>query len=130
MAKMHGSKAFFKIGSTSFVGYIRTVSLNRSGEAVDVTTLTLTDKTYIGGLKDATISFEGVFEPAADAALDAALAVLSTFEIGPQGSGSGAVKWSGSAILTRYNPNFSVSDAGKFTGEMQVSGGVTVGTYA
>ena len=130
MAKQHGSKAFFKINSTSFAAYIRSVTLNRSGEAVDVTTLTLTDHAYIGGIKDATISFEGMFEAAVDTELSADLSALSTFEIGPQGNASGAVKWSGSAILTRYNPTFSVSDAGKFTGEMQVSGGVTVGTYA
>lgn len=97
---------------------------------MDVTTLALTDKTYIGGLKDATVSFEGIFEPAVDAELNADLAASATFEIGPQGSGSGAVKWSGSAILTRYNIPLAVSDAGKFTGEMQVTGGVTVGTYA
>jgi len=130
VAKLHGSLAYFKVGSNSFVAYIRSVAMNRSGETVDVTTLALTDHAYLAGLKDATISFEGFFDPTLDGYMDAALAAISTFEVGPQGSTSGKVKWSGSAILTRYNPTFSTNDAGKFTGEMQVTGGVTVGTYA
>src|ERR1051325_97162 len=119
MGKAHGSLAYLKINSLNMQPYTRTVNLNRNGESVDVTTLAATDHDYLAGLRDATFGGDGVFDPAVDTELAADLAQVVTWEIGPQGNGSGKVKWSGSAILTRYNPTFSTNDAGKFTFEFQ-----------
>lgn len=136
MAFAHGSKAVFKLDNgagtlTDISAYVTTVGFAPKADTADVTTLGKTAKEFLAGLRDATISLEGVFDPAVDAILDAALGAgaTKTFEYGPQGSGTGAVKYTGECICTSYEVSAGVDDAGKFTAELQVSGAVTRGTY-
>lgn len=132
----HGSKAVFKLDDaagtlTDISAYITSVSFPRNADTVEVTTLGDTDKEYIAGLKDATISIEGIFDPAIDAIFDAALGASATksFEYGPQGSTTGNVKYTGECICTSYEPETGVDGAGTFSAELQVSGVITRGTY-
>ncbi len=136
MAFTHGSKAIFKLDDangtlTDISAYITRVSIPRNADTVEVTTLGYTDKGYIAGLKDATISIEGIFDPAVDVILDAALGASATksFEYGPQGSGVGSLNYTGECICTSYEPETGIDGAGTFSAELQVSGIITRGTY-
>lgn len=137
MTVSHGSKAVFKLDDASGVltdisQYITSITFSPSADTNEVTTLGDTSKEYIAGLKDATISIEGIFDPAVDEILNAALGSESTksFEYGPQGETTGNVKYTGECICTSYEVETGVDGAGTFSADFQVSGTITRGTYA
>jgi len=137
VAFKHGSKAVIKLGTSAapttpsdISQYCTNVGNPRSADTADVTTLGKTSKEYIPGLKDGTLGLEGVFDPTVDAHLEGILAVEVGFEYGPQGSGTGSVKYTGKAILTSYEPDTSIDGAGTWSAELQITGDVTRGTYA
>ncbi len=136
MAFGHGSKAVFKLDNsggtlTDISAYVTSVGFSPKADTVEVSTLGDTAKDYIAGLKDATISIEGPFDPTVDAILNAALGASATksFEYGPQGSTTGNVKYTGEAICTGYEISTGMDGAGTFSAELQVSGAITRGTY-
>lgn len=134
MAFNHGKASYVNLddagGSpTDISAYITGVSLPRSADVVDVTTLGDASKDYIGGLLDGTLSMEGKWDDTIDAILAAALGVAKTFIYGPAGSTGGYVKYTGEAIMTGYELESSLDGAVSFTAEFQVTGGVTVTTF-
>lgn len=137
MTVSHGSKAVIKFGTsgapttlTDISQYVENISFPEEAETHEVTTLGATSKSYIAGLKDATISIDGVFDPVADEHLNGILGLGVSFEYGPQGTATNAVKYTGECICTSYEVETPSGDAGTFSAEFQVSGGVTRGTYA
>ena len=132
MAFVHGKSAYFKVNSTDLSGYCEEVSLPRSIETAETTTFGKSAKTYITGLTDATISASGKWDSTADGVIAPLLgsSSLVTWEVGPAGSGTGAVKYSGSAIITSYEVSAPVGDAITFSLELQVTDTITRGTYA
>lgn len=137
MAFKHGKNAVFKVDNsggtlTNISTYLNNVSFPRSVETGETTSFGNSAKTYIVGLSDSTISVDGTWDATVDAHLAAVLgqdASLS-FEYGPEGSGSGSVKFTGECYLTSYETSSPVADVVKFTAEFQVTGTVTRGTYA
>jgi hypothetical protein len=81
------------------------------------------------GLRDSTISIEGIYDPTADGYLNlvAGLSTATAFEYFPNGTpvGSTKPKFSGNCILTSYEVSTPVDGAATFTAEFQVSGAVT-----
>jgi len=128
MAFKHGSKAIFKVGNptaTDISQYVSSVSISRSADTAEVTTLGDTSKEYIAGLKDATISVEGYLDAAVNTTLSGLLGQDGTmFEYLPQGGTT--PKISGACICTSYEPSTAVDGAGTFSAEFQVTGDVTV----
>jgi predicted secreted protein len=116
---------------TDISAYVTRVGFSPKADTVEVTTLGGTAKNYIAGLHDATISIEGIFHPAVDTILNAALGASSTrsFEFGPQGSTVGNVRYAGECICTSYEVETGVDGAGTFSAELQISQAVTRGTY-
>lgn len=134
MAFSHGSDAYFGVddsGATlrDLSAYLTSAGLPRSADVGEVSTMGVSSKQYIGGLKDATIPIEGPFDPTVDGWLEGILGVIRDFEYGPAGNASGQVKYSGTAILTSYEVSTPVDDAATFTGEFQVTGDITRGTF-
>lgn len=141
MAFAHGKGAAFQLDDSSgslvdLSSYLDEVSFPRSIETGETTTFQDTSKTYVVGLRDSTLSLSGKYDPTADAhfsAVDANLAAGSissvSFEYGPAGSASGAIKYSGEALLTSYEVSSPVADVITFSAELQVTGDVTRGTY-
>lgn len=141
MAFAHGKGAAFQLDNSAgslvdLSTYLDEVSFPRTIETGETTTFQSTSKTYVVGLRDATVSLSGKYDPTADAhfsGVDSALAAGSidsvSFEYGPAGSASGAVKYSGEALLTSYEVSAPVADVITFSAELQVTGDVTRGTY-
>jgi hypothetical protein len=134
----HGKNASFKVDNsggtlTDISTYIHEVSLPRSIETAETTTFGVTGgaKTYVVGLNDSTITVSGKFDATVDAHLAGILGHEATvsFEYGPAGTTVGYVKFTGEAIMTKYDLSSPVGDVVSFGCDFQITGPVTRGTF-
>lgn len=132
MAAAHGSKAVFTVQDSGSVvrdlsAYLTSAGMPRSGDTSEVTTLGSSAKSYIPGLVDGTIPIEGPFDGTVDGYLSGLLgyATARAFVYQPQGTTTGLPKYTGTCILTSYEPTTPVDDAGTFSAEFQITGAVT-----
>ena len=133
----HGKAAVFKIddsGGTlrNISDALNSISFPREAEVLETTSFGSSDRTYIVGFKNATISIEGSFDATYDGYLAGALGQDATlsFEYGPEGSTSTQVKYTGECILTSYESTAGVGDVVSVSAEFQITGAVTRGTYS
>lgn len=128
----HGKSAVFKINDGSTLRDISDVvnssALSRSAETAEVTALGNSSKAYIPGLKDATISIEGMADVTTSGYLNGVLGVSTAWEFYPAGTAAGQVKYSGNGILTSLETSAEVGGAVSISGEVQVTGDVTRAT--
>lgn len=129
----HGKSAVFKItdsGATlrDISNVVNSSSLSRSADTAEVTALGNDSKAYIPGLKDATISLEGMADVTTSGYLDGVLGTTTTWEFYPAGTAAGQIKYSGSGILTSLETGAEVGGAVSVSGEIQVTGDVTRAT--
>lgn len=136
MAFKHGKNAVFKVDNsggtlTNISTYLNNISMPRSIETGETTSFGNSAKTYIVGLSDSTISIDGTWDATVDAHLAAVLGqdASLTFEYGPEGSGSGAIKYTGECFLTSFETSSPVADVVTFTAEFQVTGTITRTTF-
>ena len=130
MAFVHGKDSYFKVASTDLSAYLNNITVSRSADTADTTTFSSSSKTYIAGLKDASITLSGLFDATVYSTIAGWLGSSQTFEYGPAGSGSGKVKVSGSALITGVELGSAVGEAVTANITLQVSGAVTDGTFA
>ncbi len=136
MAFTHGKDSVFKLDNasgslTDISTYVNNVDFPESTDVSETTTLGADNKTYIAGLKDATISLAGLWDATADAIFGAVVGQSATlsYEYSPEGTASGKIKYTGEAILTSYSISSPVGDAVGYSADLQVSGAVTRGTH-
>ena len=136
MAFVHGGDSVFKIDNaggslTDISAFVNNVDFPETADVAETTTLGASNKTYISGLKDATISLSGVWDATADAIFGAVVGQAATlsYEYSPQGTTGGNVKYTGECILTNYAISSPVGDVVAFSADLQVSGAVTRGTH-
>ena len=136
MAFVHGSDSVFKLDNaggslTDISTYVNNVDFPETADVAETSTLGASNKTYIVGLKDATISLGGLFDATVDAILGAVVGQSATlsFEYSQEGTGSGKVKYTGECILTSYTLSSPVGDVVGFSADLQVSGAVTRATH-
>jgi predicted secreted protein len=133
---VHGKNADFEIGGTNLSDILNEASLPREIETAETTAFGGQDKTYITGLSDATVSLSGMFDATKDAAISTLITNLksgsissASFAYGPAGSAAGKPQFTGDALITSYELSSPVGDVVTFSLELQVTGGVTGGTY-
>lgn len=133
----HGKNTVFKIDDSG--GTLRTISdvLNsvsfpREVETLETTSFGSTNRSYVVGFQDATISIEGSYDATVDGYLAGVVGSETSlsFEYGPEGSTSGYVKFTGECFLTSYEVSGGVGDIVSFSAEFQVTGAITRGTYS
>ena len=129
MSVTHATNAVLKIADNGaalrdFSAYLKESGFNRAVDAIESTTLGATNKTFIPGLGEASISLSGEFDATADGYLDGIRRATTTFEWYPLGTGTGKPKYAGSCILTKYEVSTPVADAVTFSAEFQVTGAV------
>lgn len=136
MAFVHGKDSVFKIDNsggslTDISAYVNSVDMPQTVDVAETTVLGKDNKTYIVGLKDATISLAGLWDSTVDGIFGAVLGQSATlsFEYSPEGTTSGNVKYTGEAILTSYSKNSPVGDVVSYSADLQVSDAVTRGTH-
>lgn len=126
----HGKEAVFKIDDSAgtlrdISDVLNSVSISREADTAEVSVLGTDDKAYISGLRDATISIEGMSDVTTEGYLTGVLGVVTDFEFYPAGEGVGQVKYTGTAILTSFESASELGGAVTVSGEFQVTGGVT-----
>ena len=136
MAFTHGKDSVFKLDNasgslTDISTYVNNVDFPETADVSETTTLGADNKTYIAGLKDATISIAGLWDATADAIFGAVVGQSATlsYEYSPEGTASGKIKYTGEAILTSYAISSPVGEAVGYSADLQVSGAVTRGTH-
>lgn len=134
MAFVHGSKANFQINSKDLSAFCDNVDFPNTTDTAETSTFGSTAKSYIVGLTDSTMSIQGKWDPTVTTGPDAVLfpligAAATTFIFGPQGSTTGNVKYTGSAICTSYKVTSPIGGVVVFTADFQVSGAVTRTTF-
>jgi hypothetical protein len=107
---------------------VTSVSDDFTADTAEVSSLGDTAKQYIAGLKDATFSVEGNRDATIEGYVYGVLGSSKAWAIFPEGSASGKVKYSGTAICTSFNEASDVGDANKWSAEFQVTGAVTRAT--
>lgn len=101
----------------------------------EVTALGDSGVKFIQGLEDVTITLNGMFDNTATSGPDAVLGPLRThtsavdFEYGPEGSGTGDVKYSGTCWVVSYELRSRVGNLVEWSASLQVEGTVTRGTF-
>lgn len=142
MAFSHGKGAAFSLDNaagvlTDISTYLDEVSFPSSIETGETTTFQSPGgaKTYVPGLRDATFSLSGKFDPTVDALFEgvisaqAAGSAAADFSYGPAGSAASAVQYTGAAWITGYDISAPVADVVTFSVDLQVTGQVTRGTF-
>jgi predicted secreted protein len=137
----HGKNTYFALdnASGSLINISNTLneaSMPREIETAETTAFGNTDKTYIVGLADATVSLSGMFDATVDTQVNAAISGLKSgsvaslsFEYGPSGSVASSPKFEGEALITSYEISSPVGDVVTYSLELQVTGGVTGTTF-
>lgn len=132
----HGKNAQFELEGTNLSNTLNEITMPREIETAETTTFGSTDKTYITGLADATVSLSGMFDATADSAISTIITNLksgsiasASFTYGPSGSAGGSPKFTGEALVTSYEIGSPVGDVVTYSLELQVTGGVTGGTF-
>ena len=129
----HGKGANLKIANAagSMVNLssgIDDMSIDRSLDTSEVSSFGDNDKSYIAGLRGATISFSGMFASTHAEILDGIFGHTTNpgFEFSPDGStAAGRHLLTGTGILTSLNYGAKVDDRVTLSGEFLVSGAVT-----
>jgi hypothetical protein len=133
LSAVHGKDTFFEWDSVDLSPYLNDFSFPQEADTSETSTFGATHKSYVVGLIDATISGSGIWDGtagAADDTLAAGLATSAAFEYRANSAvaGTNNPKYTGTAILTKYEITGSIGDAAAFSAEWQVSGPVTRGT--
>lgn len=112
--------------------YCKQADFEESVDLQDSTAFQDTDKTYEVGFKDNKFSLQGNWHTTLDGYLGPILGQDATvsFELGPGGSTTGNVKYTGEARLVSFKKSGGVQSLNSFTAEFQITGAVTRGTYA
>ena len=130
----HGKATHFSLDDTGGTSrdisdVLNSVDFPEIIETAETTAFGATSKSYIVGLRDATISVSGIWDSTVDGYIIGTEPATRTFIFGPAGSTSGYVKYTGECILTNYAISNPVADVVTFSLDLQVTGDVTRGTY-
>ena len=131
---VHGKSTDFALDDTggtsrSLANTLTDVSFPQTIDTAETTAFGSTNKSYIVGLKDTTISVSGIWDATIDGYLSGTEPASRSFIYGPAGSTGGNVKYTGEAIMTNYSVSNPVGDVVTYSVDLQVTGAVTRGTY-
>ena len=140
MAFVHGKGAVFKIDNAAgtiqtLTAYVDSITLSNTIDMAESTTMGAEAKTYLSGQSDGTVSVSGKWDSTAATGPDVILQGLiglettSTYEVGPEGSTTGKIKYTGECFMTSYEVSAPVGDVVAFTAEFQFTGTQTRSTY-
>lgn len=129
MATHLGKEGTVQVGSNA-IGEIRGFSIDETIDTVEDTSMGDSSKSYLASIKDFSGSVDVLYDEA-DTNGQTALAVGSsvTLNFAPEGSDSGDVKLTGTAIVTGKSITSSFDGLVESTITVQGTGGLTTTTY-
>ncbi len=131
---IHGKSTDFELDDTggtsrSLSNVLTSVDFPETIDTAESTAFGSTSKSYLVGLRDATISVSGLWDATVDGYIIGTEPASRTFIFGPAGSTGGNVKYTGECIVTSYSVSAPVADVVSFSLDLQVTGNVTRTTY-
>lgn len=129
MATFLGKGGTVQVGSND-IAEIRSYSIDETTDVVEDTSMGDASKTYLVSIKDFSGSVDVLYDDT-DANGQTALSVGSsvTLNFAPEGTGSGAVKITGTALVTAKSVSASFDGLVESSITVQGTGGLTTGTY-
>ena len=129
MATHLGKEGTVQVGSNS-IAEIRSFSIDEVIDVVEDTSMGNNSKSYLASIKDFSGSVDVLYDET-DTNGQTALAVGSsvTLNFAPEGTASGDVKLTGTAIVTGKSINSSFDGLVEASISIQGSGGLTTTTY-
>jgi len=127
----HGKRTSVLLNGTDMSPFLNEATQTQEIETAETTTFADSDKTYITGLADGTISTSGLFDSTAGAS-DAVLSGLigqedNTFTVLPEGANAGSRSIIANGQLTSYEVSSPVGDVVAIAAEVQADGGLFSG---
>lgn len=127
----HGKRTAVLFNGTDMSPYLNEATTTQEIETAETTTFSDSDKTYIAGLADGTISTSGLFDSTAGAS-DAVLNGMiqqedNTFTVLPEGNTIGNRAIIANGELTTYEISSPVGDVIAISAEIQADGGLLHG---
>jgi len=131
---VHGKSTHFELDDTGGTSRdisdtLTSVDFPETIDTAETTAFGATSKSYIVGLRDATISVSGIWDATVDGYIIGTEPATRTFIFGPAGSTGGLVKYTGECILTNYAVSNPVGDVVTYSLDLQCTGGVTRTTF-
>jgi hypothetical protein len=131
---VHGKSTHFELDDTGGTSRdisdtLTSVDFPETIDTAETTAFGATSKSYIVGLRDATISVSGIWDATVDGYIIGTEPATRTFIFGPAGSTSSLVKYTGECILTNYSVSNPVGDVVTYSLDLQCTGGVTRTTF-
>ena len=131
---VHGKSTDFELDDTggtsrSLANTLTSVDFPETIDTAETTAFGATSKSYLVGLRDATICVSGLWDATIDGYIIGTEPATRSFIFGPAGSTGGNVKYTGECILTNYSISNPVGDVVTYSLDLQVTGNVTRGTY-
>lgn len=129
MAFSHGTSADIYVNGRDLAAYFRAVEMGGMADVVETTTFGDTAKDYIAGIRDGSVSVEGLFDgatSAVDEVLNTALgsAANSIWVYFPQGETAlGDIGYGMTAVATNYSVASPADGVVSVTGEAQAAVG-------
>lgn len=139
MAYQHSRDAVVKIDNaagslTTITSYVDSVSFDQNPEQQDVTVMGSQDRQYLAGFVSNQFTMGGKQDYADDAIYDiiataTGSATTRTWELAPEGTGSGAVKYTGECLVLASDISITVDAPQTWTATCRITGDVTKTTY-
>ena len=129
MAVFTGKAGVVQTGSNA-LAEVRSYSITQTGDTTESTSMGDSAKTFEATLTEFSGSVDVFFDDT-DTSGQVSLTIGSSFtlNLGPEGTGSGAYKLSGSAIVTDITRTASHDGLVEMTIAFQGTGALTIGTY-
>lgn len=121
MAFVHGKSIFVMLNGRNITGFLNKIDSPYNADTAETSTFGTEDKTYLAGMKDATLSAEGLYDGdagAVDEQLDAILQganIVNNMIWFPAGNVLGGVGYGLSMIQTAYSVMGTKDDAVKIS---------------
>jgi hypothetical protein len=134
MAFKVGHTAGITVATKDLSAFITNAEWDRDSDVSDVTTYGNGSHKYMGTLKDATLSLDGIYDSTATtgpkAVLEGNLGLSVAVILDEEGVGTGDPTSTFNAIVKKYTESIPVGDVIKFKCDLQVTGDVTVATQS
>jgi hypothetical protein len=123
MAFIHGKDTKVYIDSNDLSSYLSSADPSRTVDVGETTTFGSSNKTYVAGEKDATVSFSGFFDATADAIIQGLVGTNDKVAlIGLDGVDATDDCMFGKGVTTNYGISSPVGDVVAVTFDLQASG--------
>lgn len=138
MAFVHGKDSYFSLDDTAgsptnISTYVSENELAQEIEMADVTAFGDEGHKNIPGLENSSFSVSGHWDSTQAGIIGSTTqrkTATRSFEYGPAGNGSGAVKYSGEVWISTYSESSPVADKVSWSATLMVDGVVTKGTFS